>query len=303
MKIVYIPIVIPVHVRTLVAMSLCALASVLMIIGLATNKWLTIEMHLPIESSSITTKLFAYQSLEYVDVTQCEKHRYEVCYNSRVVYSQCDDTTDSWCAGRVGFLVSLGAGVAGVLVTLGAIGGGLVRERFHGLLSCVSAVCTAVALVAYYIAYQRVASTGMIQVIQNQANYEGGSVTHSMGYSFTSFMVGAVALFIGAATSMSLRVVPHHDESRDQAVRDASTIQVVEMDIRASDVAIGAPKPGFVRLEEDEDDDGLIMVPPALDPSSSPYVRQTTLPPSPQEPHTTIASDAMEDLPHTEHET
>jgi hypothetical protein len=278
MKIIYIPIVIPVNIRTLWALLMILLASVLITIAVATESWLVMEMHTDAATRTSTasiSKIVAYQSLQFVDVNICRpsaRFQVEFCSTTHVVYAQCDDATDPWCVGRVGFLTALGTGIAAIIVGVVSIGVGVVRELALGYFAGLASLCSVMGTISYASGYNKAVGDGLLAAIYAEAKVDKGTVTHTLGYSFYAFLLGSVLLCSAAGLAVSLYFCAAHGE--DNRAHQAPKIQVVEMDLRGSaEVATMAPQPGFVRLgggtfnNDDEDDDGLITVPPPLPPS------------------------------------
>lgn len=273
MKIIYIPIVIPVNIRTLVALVLCVLGVLCIGLAVATESWLKMEMQTD-GSGTRVTKIVAYQSLQYVNVYLCRpsaRFQVEFCSTTHVVYTQCDDANDAWCVGRAGFLATMGTGILAVLVGLTSLGVGFVWELFHGYVAGLAAFCSVAGTITYATGYKAAVSGGLLAAIYAEAKVDHGLVTHSLGYSFYAYLLGTVVLCCAAALSSSLHCCAAHGDAN--RARQAPKIQLVEMDARGStEIATIAPQPGFVRLDGrnnmTDDDDDLITVPPPLNDAS-----------------------------------
>ncbi|CUG93454.1 claudin-like protein, putative [Bodo saltans] len=307
MKIIYIPIVVPVNIRTLWALLMIVVAAVLITIAVSTESWLVMKMETdPLNRTSATaiSKIVAYQSLQVVDVNICRpsaRFQVEFCSTTHVVYAQCDDATDPWCVGRVGFLTALGTGIAAIIVGVISIAVGLVKELALGYFAGLASLCSVMGTIAYASGYNKAVGDGLLAAIYSEAQVEHGTVTHTLGYSFYAFLFGSVLLCSAAGLSVSLFFcAAHGDENR---AHQAPKIQLVEMDLRGSaEVAAMAPQPGFVRLDGgatvdyDDDEDDLITVPPPLPASYSSPTRV----PDGAAPSTQTHPDPvqLQDLPH-----
>lgn len=300
MKIIYIPIVVPVNLRTFCALVLCLIGSIMLIVGLATEHWLVMEMRTDTPSPDTkVSKIIAYQSLQYVDVYVCSISTHfkgDFCIPTHVVYTQCDDVSDSWCIGRKGFLTALTFGVLSGIVGLLSIVVGLVMEMRHGYVAGAAGLLGVCGSIAYVVGYNDAVSGGFLPALLANAQANNGVVSHSLGFSFYCYVLGTCLVATGAAVSLSLRICPAHGV-HNRALQ-APKIQTVEMNARSStQIATVAPQPGFVQLndgrytvdDDDDDDDGLITVPPRSPPkpleamSQSPMTRQDTQPPSLQQ--------------------
>lgn len=276
MKVIYIPVVIPVNIRTFFALVGCFIASLLIIGGIASQSWMLVEMRATNGSASGSrfTRIVGYQGLQFVDVYYCTRSLYyqgDFCDAQHIVYAQCDDATDAWCRGRVGFLITFVCGIVAALVALCSIGVGLVREMRHGLVSLIAAAAAIGGCVAYAGAYATAMRGGLLDSIEESARSE--DLINHMGYGFYCYTFGTCILFISAITSASLYVcAPHGKENR---ARNAPPVTIVHMDAASTtQLAHHAPAPGFVQLssdgrfalddieEMDQEEEELQVVPP-----------------------------------------
>lgn len=276
MKIIYIPVVIPVNIRTFFALVLCLVASILLIVGVSTRNWLMIEMRgQPQSSNGRITRIVAYQALQFVDVYICSPSTHfkgDFCAPTHVVYSQCDDSSDSWCVGGTGFLIAFACGIVAAVAGILSLGVGLVREMRHFIVSGVAALAAIVGCVAYMAGYQRALHGGLFPAIDAEATSTGGVVNYHVGFSYYCFLVGTMMMVIGAGISTSLLFCAAHGV--ENRAHNPPKIQLVHMDAKSTQqIATLAPQPGFVQLsdgrfsiggEDDDDDDDLIVtVPPS----------------------------------------
>lgn len=291
MKIIYIPVVIPVNLRTFVALQLCLLATILLTAGVSTHSWHTLSLKIRSEYSNVSrvSKVVAYQGLQYIDVYVCSKSSHfhgDFCDPHHVIFTQCDDTSDSWCVGRVGFLMAFWCGIVALVLSLVSIGIALVREVRHGFVAAAAAAFGVVGVAAYYGGYRASVSGGLRESLYYAADvsYTTGVMDESWGGSFYAYFAGVVCVVSAAIISLSLHCCAAYGRD-NRAFTDAPTIQTVHMDTTSTTtIATIAPQPGFVQLsthaggcayDDDDDADGLITVMP----DSAPMRRQDTLPP------------------------
>jgi hypothetical protein len=298
MKVIYIPVVIPVNLRTFAALVVCLLGSVLLTVGIATQSWLLLEMRSKSPLSHVS-KVVAFQGLQFVDVYVCSASQHfkgDFCDPRHVVYMQCDDATDSWCMGRSGFLVAFASGLIALLLGFASIVTGLIREMSHGIVAGAGAVWALIGIVGYGAGYSTAIKNGILPELLQEAADDMGSVTHHLGFSFYCYLIGTVCMMASAATSLSLRIcATHGDENR---AMHPPKIQVLHLDAQSTtQLATVAPQPGFVQLndgrftvsnDDDGGDDELITsttqstAPPTLQPpreTTSPLRREDTLEP------------------------
>lgn len=282
MKIIYIPVVIPVNIRTFFALVGCLLAGILLIVGVATQSWMLVELRANNESITTTqyTRIVGYQGLQFVDVYYCTRSAYyrgDFCDAQHVVYTECDDAKDSWCRGRAGFLVTFACGIVAALLALVSIGVGLVREMRHGIMGLLAAAIAISGSVAYAGAYATAMRGGLLDSIEATAG--SAVVVNKMGYGFYCYMFGTCILFMSGVTSASLYICAAH--GKENRARHPPKVSVVHMNAASTtQLAPNAPAPGFVQLSSDsrfsledgaaDDDEELVVPPPSQSSSAAP---------------------------------
>jgi hypothetical protein len=310
MKIIYVPVVVPVNLRTLLAQVLGVVSLLLLIVAVATESWLSIVASVPSpDPVSRVTRLQVSQGLQSSTARLCAWSSFvnaSLCDATSVDYSQCGRRDeDEWCKGHDFLTYAYGSDIVALLLLVASIAGAFYREFVLGPLQLISCIGQAVALGMFFAGGSNAVAAAEANLNYNLVDSSKSSMHSSYNYGFYA-AVGSLSLTaVGAFIGMSLFVhLEHGDENR---AHNAPSIQVVRIDASNSTVvAPAAAAPGFVRLsdgrfsvvrERDEADDVELITEA---PSPSHPVEYTTPLPIPPirpvaaSPPVVLSSDAVQ---------
>ena len=276
MKIIYIPIVIPVNYRTIFSLVGSFVAFVMLIYACQCKRWNVCELkptHITAESG---TSVEISQSLQSIDIKVCS-HTWSqgqgegrppmyLCEIRHVIYSECDTVSDSWYQGGQKFTGSFVSLVAAILLVFFAMAVGFLREMMFGPLLLLAGCVQILAATLYGEGMGMSMNSGVLPYLQKQSLLTGGSFTQARGEGYIVFIAGMVLTLASSLLALSLWCCAAHGQ--ENRARHPPSVQVVEMDAMPGvEIAQTAPQPGFVRLssdsrfsieraEREDDDDG-----------------------------------------------
>jgi len=274
MKVVYIPIVLPINFRTFWALGFGTLGLVMLIIALSEGNWLDVTYRNDRKSlvDGDITSVTMSQSLQVVTTTTCYHDvaypKTPMCGIMQVQFVECDAKEQSlWCTGKNYFVSAFAMLIVAVIGTGLATFAGMYRELVYGPMLFGMGVISGAALVLFRIGANKVTNVGPAYIISYIATVENGSVNVSVGSSLAWAAFGVALIIIASLISSSLLV--YRVESRNVAAQNPPRVHVVNMQVAAGgNIAAMAPRPGFVALSRnefqlntgDDDDDDLDLI-------------------------------------------
>lgn len=274
MKVVYIPIVLPINIRTFWALGFGTIGLILLIVSLALGDWLQVTysnaVKTPADGDIVSVAMV--QSLQVVSTTTCYHDvlfpKTPMCGTMQVQYVECDASEGSlWCEGKNYFVSAFALLIIAVIgAAIGTIIG-FYRELFYGPALLIMGILSGTALMFFRMGVNKVTEVGPAYIIRYIAEAERGNVDVSVGSSLVWGAVAVALIMIAALISSSLLV--YRVESRAPAAQNPPRVQVVNMSVAAGgNIASMAPRPGFVALSRnefqlntgDDDDDDLDLI-------------------------------------------
>eukprot|EP00744_Colponema_vietnamica_P013729 GILI01019257.1.p1 GENE.GILI01019257.1~~GILI01019257.1.p1 ORF type:complete len:293 (+),score=38.07 GILI01019257.1:64-942(+) len=286
MKVVYIPIILPINIRTFWAMGFGTLGLFLLGFALLRGDWLNVAYTNPIvtRTDGDVLSVTMHQSLQVVTTTSCYYDttypKEPMCSMVQVEYVECESSEKSlWCEGKNYFVSSLAIFIIAMIGASITTVIGFYRELWYGPLELVMGALSGCAIVLYRLGANKVTSVGPAYIVQYIAKAESGSVNVSVGASFMWAAIGVSFIILGSLISSSLLV--YRVESSNVTAQNPPRVQVVNMQVAAGgNIASMAPRPGFVALsrnefqlntaDDDDDDLDLIQAHPAPAPAARP---------------------------------
>lgn len=274
MKVVYIPIILPINIRTFWALGFGTLGLFFLIFALGKGDWLNVKYTNPaplhIDSEILSANM--QQSLQVVTTTTCYYDaiypKEPLCSMLQVEYTSCDSSEGSlWCEGKNYFISAFAIFIVSIIGSSIATVIGFYRELWFGPLELTMGALSGGALVLYRLGANKVTTVGPAYIVKNIARAEQGSVDVSVGVSFMWAAIGVSVIILASLISSSLLV--YRVESSNATAQNPPRVQVVNMQVAAGgNIASMAPRPGFVALSRnefqlntgDDDDDDLDLI-------------------------------------------
>lgn len=272
MKVVYIPIVLPINIRSFWAIGLGTIGLLLLILSLSWGSWLSVTYtNEQAKWEGDIKSVQMVQSLQSVSTTTCYHDpmfpKVPMCGVMQVQYVECDSSEGSlWCEGNTFFVAAFAILVLSIIGTFVSTIVGFFRELWYGPCTLVLGIASAIALILYRFGVSKVTAAGPAYIIRYIARADNGNVSVTPGISLVLGAIGVTSLLIGSLVSISLLV--YRVESRT-VTEHSPRVQVVKMSVAAGgNIASMAPKPGFVALSRnefqlntgDDDDDDLDLI-------------------------------------------
>ena len=283
MRVIYVPIVIPVNYRTLFSLVGSLLAASLLIYACASGRWNTASLTPNYNSATTGTSIVIFQGLQSINIDICSPTTVrtgimQMCEMRHVIYSECDELSDPWCQGGNMFTASFGTIIASSVVLFLAVMVGFVREMMLGFILLVAGCVEILCAVTYLKGDQMATNGGLLPYLSKHAMSSGGHFSYGHSHAFYMFLAGVALTFLSAGLSLSLWCCAVHGE--ENRARHPPSVQMVRMDTNPDvEIAQSAPQPGFVRLSDgrfavhengdDEEDDDLGLVTSERDPQSA----------------------------------
>lgn len=252
MKVIYIPVVIPMNTRTFLSMGLMLLGGIITVATVISNSWFVAEVDMT--SGSIintddpersTTHLALRQGLQVVNVIACSQHKrvgdFVTCTNLHVNYMQCTrgrDDVYNWCDGRSSYLavfsLALVSGILGLFGWLTA----LYRENKLLYPAGLTTLLNLISAILYFTTYHSAVDGALYPSIRLFASLgDGAKFISSLGISYGFFWVATLAYFAAFALSFSARWSDRH-ASEPVIITSDFPVGSIETDINLHDSVV-----------------------------------------------------------------
>jgi hypothetical protein len=298
MKIVYVPIVIPVNYRTILSLIGGLVALLLMIFATQSNQWKGYNLSSgssgavstasptaigdptlsPQQQQPSLAQIHVDQGLRSINIKICSpewsprvKAPAYLCEMRHVIYSECDTLSDSWCQGGQPLSAAFRAAVAGTVLLGLTLTVGFLREMLLGIFLSIVFGLQVLVLALYHQGEKISMNGGVIPYLERSAVKTGGVWWHYPSDGYYCFLAAMTVVACCAALSLSLWCCAAHGD--ENQARHPPSVTVVEMEARGSssvgggggevELAQTAPEPGFVRLgsgDVEDDDDGRELI-------------------------------------------
>eukprot|EP00758_Cryptobia_borreli_P008475 Tbor_TRINITY_DN5392_c0_g1::TRINITY_DN5392_c0_g1_i1::g.4002::m.4002 len=254
MKVVYIPVVLPIIKRTLFSIVLLILSAVLITIGLSLGRWIFVtykRVEAPAEyipDGSIMT-MYVQQGLQNVELRTC----YHVvdfvepmCLSRSIIYSFCK-TKEGYCAGKLKFTVSFACFIIVIVGCVISIIVALMNEKAAGFVALFAYLVFGTAGILTFVNGQiDIQNREFVQLNDNMASMKK---TLETDVSFHLCVVGVCFGALAGFICSTIICCP----SKSYTERERAHIQVVTMEVGgATSIAANAPRVGFMRIGESE---------------------------------------------------
>lgn len=256
MRVIYIPLILPINVRNIVALGMAFVALVLLVLGVSIGNWINVD-YTNTNPSTVDGTLLSVsirQGLQYVSFKGCfydTQLLKGICETSETRYAYCNDggkdtTNDLWCVGQSSFVASF------ALLVIGLVGGFLalvlvfLREEWFGPFLFLVSACTGIGLILFRVADGDVEKRGHAYLIDAIARIENGEMSIKMGLSFPLATVGALVQAAASVLACSTLLCKPATTTERGPRPDISVVRMnAGTDVR---MAAHAPRPGFVQL-------------------------------------------------------